>query len=227
MQSLLIETSTERGVIAYGNQTTLIDSKELPFGNSQSKFLMPYLIEVLKSCDSSRPNLDFIGVGVGPGSYTGIRLGVAVAQALAYVWNLPLVGICSLEGFVSSVSVTSYAAILDARIGGVYIQKRGILFGRDRQNTSPQVVPIEELGKYLGEIEYLVTPYASSLQNKLQRHYPERHWTWEERAPSIKDLFRMGEEKFKRGEGVIPPQQINLLYLRETEAERERMKRSQ
>lgn len=212
MRILLIETCTERGVIAYGNQENVLFARELPFGITQSKFLMPYLTEAFQFLGDS-PSLDAIGVGIGPGSYTGIRLGVAVAQALAYSWKIPLVGVSSLDGFIPSIPAADYAAVLDARIGGVYFQT---------PQSHPQVILIEEIGKYLKEVTHIVTSFAKSLQAKFKQHYSEDHWIWEERAPSVQALMKSIEQNFIQGKISTPPHHLDLLYLRQTEAEREK-----
>lgn len=228
MRILLIDTSTERGIIAYGNQTDIVFVKELPFGPSQSKFLMPYLSEALHSLGLSPP-MDLIGVGIGPGSYTGIRLGAAVAQSLAYCWKIPLVGVSSLEGFVPSMisPLLSYAAILDARIGGVYYQKGHVDQTGIIQRNSPQVASLEEAEKDLKAVSHLVTPFAKSLQIKVKKHYPDQQWIWEERPPSALALLRSVEQCYLQGNFVMPPAHLDLLYLRQTEAERERALRQQ
>ena len=224
MHILLIETCTERGVIAYGHGEDILFAKELPFGLNQSKALMPSLDEVLQPFGYP-PQLDVIGVGIGPGSYTGIRLGVAVAQALAYSWKIPLIGISSLQGFVPSVSAVNYAAVLDARIGGVYFQKGTKDSGGKVVRDAPQVAPIEEMGEHLKGVTYLVTPFAKSLQTKLIQAYPNDSWIWEERSPSISALLESVEQTYRQGKRIAPPQHLDLLYLRQTEAEREKASR--
>jgi tRNA threonylcarbamoyladenosine biosynthesis protein TsaB len=225
MRFLLIETCTERGVIAYGNQNEILFTRELPFGPSQSKYLMPYLTEALHSFGFP-PSLDAIGVGIGPGSYTGIRLGVSVAQALAYSWKIPLVGVSSLEGFVPSVSCRQYAAILDARIGGAYFQKGRIDEEGVLHKSAPQVASLEEIGPFLEDATHLVTPFAKSLQAKLKQCYPESNWIWEESSPSVPALLQSIEQAYREGKTITPPDQLNLLYLRQTEAEREKARRT-
>ncbi len=221
LKFLFIDTCTERGMIAYGNHEELLFERELPFGLTQSKFLMPYLNEALTTFGLPPP-LEAIGVGVGPGSYTGIRLGVAVAQALAYAWHLPLVGISSMEGLVPSTACSRFASLIDARIGGVYFQQ-----GRYEDNgllsrTPPQVIPLDAIGQHLEEVSLFVTPYATGLQGKLAPLYPEKEWAWEERAPSARIALQNIEAQYRAGQYKIPPEPLELLYLRQTEAERRR-----
>lgn len=223
MRSLLIETSTERGVIAYADGQTILFEKELPFGLNQSKFLMPSLQEALQLFNY--PQLDVIGVGIGPGSYTGIRIGVAVAQALAYSWKVPLVGISSLNGFVPTETQVSFAALIDARIGGVYLRKGWKNEQEIIYQSEPLVCSLEEIGPLLDDVTHLVTPVAKSLQSKLNPYDKESHWIWQESAPSVLTLLNQVQQLYDQGKQVIPPQQLTLLYLRETEAERMKNKK--
>ncbi len=218
MRILLIETSTERGVVAYADGQTVLFEKQLPFGLNQSKFLMPVLQEALQAIDPAA--VDAIGVGIGPGSYTGIRIGVAVAQALAYSWKVPLVGIPSLNGFVPLENNVSFAALIDARIGGVYLRKgwkseQGILY-----QTEPVVCAWEEVLPLLECVHYFVTPVAKSLQSKFNSYNKENPGKWQESAPSVLALLNSVQLLYSQGKQVMPPQQLSLLYLRETEAER-------
>ncbi len=221
MNFLLIDTSTERGIIAYGNSQNRFFERELPFGLSQSKFVMPYLEESLKPFGFP-PILNAIAVGIGPGSYTGIRLGTAIAQALAFCWKVPLIGLSSLSGFVPKESITQYAAILDARIGGVYFQK-GVVGQKEFFQEDPQIYSLDELGLHLEGVNHFVTPSAKTLQIKLNTFDPNSTWIWEERAPSISTLMQLAETKFLKGEIVSSPNRLELLYLRQTEAERKKV----
>jgi len=219
MHLLIIDTSTERGLIAYCQDHVPIHLHFLPFGLNQSKTLMTDLQTILAPLGYPPPSLDFIGVTVGPGSYTGIRIGIAVAQSLAYAWKLPLVGVPSLHGFVP-IHEGSYAAVIDARIGGVYFLK-----GKKEQQTityegEPQVAPLEEAYQQLKTISCLVTPYAQVLKTKLL-HVGQ----WEESAPSAEALAKSMLRQIEQGKVVIPPQQVPILYLRETEAERARQQK--
>ena len=69
--------------------------------------------------------LDRIGVVVGPGSFTGLRVGIAFAKGLALAWETPLVGVGSLEALLASVAGGRVAAAIDAGRGQVYLQAGG------------------------------------------------------------------------------------------------------
>ncbi len=70
-------------------------------------------------------DLDRIGVTVGPGSFTGLRVGLAFAKGLALAWETPLVGLGSLAGLAASVGGGRIAAAIDAGRGQVYLQQDG------------------------------------------------------------------------------------------------------
>lgn len=220
MPYLIIETSTEKGMIACIEGKEILFFKELPCGQNQSKYLMPELQNCLKEGRVLISQLDGIGVGVGPGSYTGIRVGAAVAQALAFSWNIPLIGISSLNGFVPHSDSLSFAAVIDARIGGVYIRKgvkntKGIQF-----ITPPEVCSLEQLAVAVGQTSLFVTPNSSSLRGKIDPIL-KQSITWEERYPCVWAFVQSMEEALNQGQSVTAGN-LELMYLRKTEAERQK-----
>jgi tRNA threonylcarbamoyl adenosine modification protein YeaZ len=220
MQALIIETSTERGLIALSEDNQVKAVKELPFGYQQSKFLMSELEQLLK--DQTAHSFDCIGVGVGPGSYTGIRIGASVAKALAYAWKLPLIGFSSLEAFIPKEQGL-FAAVFDAKISGVYFLK-GL---KERQQISylsePSISPLAELNLHWQEIEFLVTPYEKNIKSKIHQLYPQASWKWEEVSPNAEQLASRIAEKYRLQEWSLDGR-LELLYLRKTEAELEKEK---
>lgn len=221
MVYLIIETSTDKGLIACLHNQEVIFSKDLLFGQNHSLFLMPELNDSLNAYNINDAELTCIGVGIGPGSYTGIRIGVSVAQALAFCWNLPLIGIPSLNGFVPKTHKEHFAAIIDARIGGAYI-RTGVRNDAGIQFLSePEVCPLEELHSKLMPNTHLVTPNSLSLNTKLQKLYPDHDWTWEERYPCLSSLADYMHNAIEQG-GVCKAGELTLMYLRQTQAEREK-----
>lgn len=223
MLTLLIETSTEKGLVAISRHSEILFHKELPQGFNNSKYLLPTIIEGLQNTQLSLKQLTMVAVGIGPGSYTGMRVGVIVAKSLAYACRLPLVGVSSLEGFIPHCLLegSSYVAVIDAKIGGVYLQT-GTRFGNQIHYTSaPLLCTLEEFSKHVNNNSNFVTPCSTRLQPLLQALYPNNHWQWEEAWPDPTQLTLSAIDKYNKGLASTSTQ-LDLLYLRKTQAEIER-----
>ena len=217
MLSLLIETSTERGCIAILRDQELVCFKELPFGLTNSQHLLPEIEKMLKTSGITPRQLQFITAGIGPGSYTGIRVGVMVAKAFAYALKIPLVGVSSLEGFVPS-SIGNYAAIIDAKIGGVYLLLGQKTLEGTQLISPPQLIPLDQLKTKLSSIEILVTPNSSVIRPKIEKL---GSWLWEEKGVDPVQMTRSALKKKATGD-ISLDGKLELLYLRKTQAEIEK-----
>jgi tRNA threonylcarbamoyl adenosine modification protein YeaZ len=212
MKSLLIETSTERGLVALMQGGELLFHSELPYGYQNSKYLLPHIDAGLKKWGILVRNLDYVAVGVGPGSYTGMRVGAATAKALTFAAKLPLIGICSLKTFVPSED-GPFAVLIDAKIGGVYV----VTAVKDGKNivyhSEPEVVALDSIEDRLLGISKVVTPNATTLKSKFVEHYPHKKIEWEECAPNPRHMNRLAKEYYDLGE-FSRMGQLTLMYLR-------------
>lgn len=220
MLTLIIETSTERGIVSIFRDDKEIFFAELPFGYNNSKFLLPQIDEALKKTDIKASDLTQIVVGIGPGSYTGIRVGVIIAKTMSYPFKLPLIGICSLQSFLPSTQ-SSFAVLIDAKIGGVYLTKGHFQNGKLHYTIAPNIFPLDKVAEELTDTEILVTPYKEILKPKIEAIYPNEKWEWQERGPSSTQMHRLALEKFANKEFTTECQ-LELLYLRKTQAEIEK-----
>lgn len=144
MQTLLIDTSSDIGVLALIVNGVVVTERRLPNGPELSK----HLSGATKLMVSSRP--DQIVVGEGPGSLTGVRVGLALAQGLALGWEIPLVRVGSLHGFPEEL------VAIDARSGGLCVR-----IGSE----APVFLPPEEAEKRLaGRI--LASPHPERILAK-------------------------------------------------------------
>lgn len=109
MQILILETSCEKSCLVLANKDKPIAFKALSGGPELSRSLA---LEVKNLVGDRKP--DLVAVGAGPGSYTGIRVGAALAKGLSYGWQVPLMGFCSLKAFGPA------PVLVDARSGGFY-----------------------------------------------------------------------------------------------------------
>lgn len=212
MTTLVIDTSTEKGVMGIFRDSHILFQKELPFGLQGSRTLMPAIDEAFDFLQLSPFQLTSIAVGIGPGSYTGIRVGVVVAKSIAYACQIPLIGVTSLLTF-ASLKINSYAILFDARIGGVYLMKyHNFLF------SEPEVCPLEQLNGKLEGIQYLISPHQDRLYGKIATCFPNFPQEWQQATPSIFPLAEAAQKKYISGES-IKDGHLELLYLRKTQAE--------
>ena len=122
---LAIDTSnTTLSVALVENNEILIEVVEAT-KNDHSKRLMPTIEALFKKVNRTPKELDLIAVAEGPGSYTGVRIGVTVAKTLAWTLNKPLVGVSSLEILARNIKEDAYIIpLFDARrqtvFAGVY-----------------------------------------------------------------------------------------------------------
>jgi tRNA threonylcarbamoyladenosine biosynthesis protein TsaB len=117
MRYLTIDTTTKVIALALAENGKLIAEGFLNTGKTHSERLIPMIDQLLKTAAWSMKELDFLGVVRGPGSFTGIRIGIATAQGLAQVLKLPVCGVLSLDalawaGYGRSEEIVP---ILDAR----------------------------------------------------------------------------------------------------------------
>lgn len=211
MLTLLIDTSTERGVVFIFDEDKLVFNGLLPPGLHNSTDLLPAIADGFKQLGIAAKDLGLIGVGVGPGSYTGLRVAAMAAKALSYAGKIPLVGICTLSVFASCKD-EPYAVIIDAKIGGAYLQVPG---------KEPLVSALADLPAHLEGIATLVSPSCSQLAAKLSQIYPDNQWSWEEVSPNPHVMYRAAMHLHDSGRFTTDGS-VELLYMRKTQAEIER-----
>lgn len=94
---LHIETATDVCSVALTQGMEVLGVKESADGNSHSKNLLPFIDQVLREGKMSTSDLQGIAVSIGPGSYTGLRIGVSTAKGIAYSLNIPVITVSTLE----------------------------------------------------------------------------------------------------------------------------------
>jgi tRNA threonylcarbamoyladenosine biosynthesis protein TsaB len=112
-----IETSTPRASVAIGTETEIVSSYELGRGRSQDEILVPAIKQMLDDGEIRWQQLGGIAVGVGPGLFTGLRVGIATAKALAQTLAISIIGLPSLDALAYGVRYTrrTICACVDAR----------------------------------------------------------------------------------------------------------------
>lgn len=178
MVTLIIDVSTVKPLVlfAFGNEPLL--TLFLPEGPNSSRYLMGQIEEGLIRLKIAPASLKAIAASTGPGSFTGIRVGVAAALGLGHPLNLPLIGFCSLQGFICAEE-GSFVSLIDARIGGFY------LLLRERKGDR-----ISELGlPIFVEKEKFNETFAALRQAGPHASYPDPHYL----AAYIEARYQNGE----------------------------------
>jgi len=121
MRALAIDTATEMCSVSLSVSGEIL-SREVLAANRHSSIVLAMVDELLAEAELTLNQLDLLVNDVGPGSFTGIRIGLGVAQGLAYGADLPLLGVDALSALAKGVESTNdnVLAMIDARMGQIY-----------------------------------------------------------------------------------------------------------
>lgn len=212
MYSLLIETSTSRGALALGFNDKVVRSVELQGSIGAAK----YAHDLCQDAGIAFSDLSFCMVGIGPGSYTGIRVAVSFAKGIALALRCPLIPISSLYGFIPEEDGTFIAAF-DAKIGGIFTA-RGRKIGKEVEwESAPERLSDAEFCRLADLTDIVVTNEREWIAHKKIEIKTQVVST----SPCCEELIRYGWHQFQMGKGVMP-KDVHPLYLRKTQAEIEK-----
>jgi tRNA threonylcarbamoyl adenosine modification protein YeaZ len=199
MKGLILDTSSNRSYLLLAAEGKPVAYEPLEGGEKLSKELGARIKKFL----STPP--DFIAIGTGPGSYTGVRVGAAMAKTLAFGWQIPLFGFPSLQSFAPLEALSTCAILTDARMGGLYCQKGrmsegGWLF------DPPERLPLADTPTILKGVP-LFSPHSSEILKKAP--FPQGILDIEPNQTYLSDLFC--REAPMRGRS--PLEHLSLAYL--------------
>ncbi|CUH96291.1 hypothetical protein P22_2381 [Propionispora sp. 2/2-37] len=122
MPILAIDTATLVSSVALAAADTLVAELTLQTKKTHSELLMPHIDRILQMATIEKSLLKAVAVSIGPGSFTGLRIGLATAKALAYALHIPLIGVPSLAALAFNCPVPGsiLSPVLDAQKGNVY-----------------------------------------------------------------------------------------------------------
>ncbi|PCI93054.1 tRNA (adenosine(37)-N6)-threonylcarbamoyltransferase complex dimerization subunit type 1 TsaB [Candidatus Aerophobetes bacterium] len=173
MKSLCIESSRQEPTLVIFDHSTQkvfaiknLKSSELKDGKKHSTTLILEIKNLLEQANILKKDLDFIGTGLGPGSFIGTRVGIVTAKTLAYALEIPIVYYCSLELYDSNQE-GSFVILSDAKSKGLYAhfgKKEGSTITFDKE---PSLYTPDELLKKITKNTLLISPEADIAQGKL------------------------------------------------------------
>jgi len=148
-----IESATPVAAVAVAGEEGILAERMVLNKRTHSVNLLPMIKAVLEDSEVERRRLAGIAVSSGPGSFTGLRIGMSTAKALAQVWELPVVGISTLEALAHPLAGHgSYVCpVLNARKNEVYTALYDCTGPAPALLVSPRAVRIEELIEMLSD----------------------------------------------------------------------------
>jgi len=217
-----IETATMTGSLALMDDNRLISEYTLNMKTTHSSRLMPAFDMILNDSCIDKNDINGIAVSIGPGSFTGLRIGLATAKGLAFGLNIPLAGVPTLDALAYNLPYAMYQVcpILDARKNEVYASLYRFENGFIMRKSPYQVLPPEDLSSQINEKTILlgdgVDVYKSFFEEKLGElvtFAPDA-----QRLPRASVVAEIGLEKLKNGE-AIDISSSEPLYIRHADAE--------
>ena len=223
MKVLGIDTSTTCGSIGLIHDESVISEYLLNLSVTHSERLLDAIDLVLRKGRCSLTDLDGLAISIGPGSFTGVRIGVSTVKGLAYAVKKPVVGVSTLDVLASQVSPTPYliCPIIDARKGEVYSAfYRYEGFNRLKRLSQYQAIRPEVLSGMLKEPTIFlgdgVKTYGEDLRDSLKLFALFSPAALH--IPHGSAVARLGVELLLRGE-VLDLASFTPLYVRLSEAE--------
>lgn len=224
MKILAIDTATEACSAALlWNDAVLTREQVAP--QAHTRLILPMVHELLAEAGASLSGLDAIAFGRGPGSFTGVRIGIGAAQGLAYGAGVPLVGVSTLQmlaqgAFRRSQTEKAVAAI-DARMSEIYIGAFVLRDGLMQSVVDEAVILPEEAGEYLAQSAAAVaggaavgTGFTSYTQLAAELGLLPAAETQEDNLPWAQDMLPQAVAAFRVGD-YCEPALATPVYLRD------------
>ena len=230
MLTLAFETSAKAASVALMQDGKLLGESYQNTGLTHSQTLMVMAEDLLKQCSKTVSDVTAVAVAEGPGSFTGIRIGVAAAKGFAWGGQLPCYGVSTLEAMAKSLGIWQgyICPCMDARRQQVYNALFHVSNGVIRRITEDRAIALSDLAeeiKILQEPVFLVGDGSILCYNTLNSQVPSLVLPPEHRMHQrAVGVALLAEEKAAAGD-IGDGMALTPNYLRLSQAERERMER--
>ena len=196
---LCLETATKNCSVALSEHGSVIAFKEIATeGYSHAENLHVFIEDVMKQASKELNKLDAVAVSKGPGSYTGLRIGVSAAKGLCYSLDIPLISLETLDVLAAQVTAqTTIIPMLDARRMEVYSAIYDINKNKIR-DTQAQILDVNSFSRHLSEVK---TTFIGDGVAKFEEICNHRNASFITTAlPSAKDMAQLAEAKHKKSD---------------------------
>ena len=199
---LSIDTATRSGSVAIHQESAMIGLQQYDIEKSHSALLHIMIEQLLVNSGVEKSQLDAIAISAGPGSYTGLRIGVSTAKGLCLALDKPLIAVNTLEAMARQVANTNASdallcPMIDARRLEVYCLQMNSK-GEVIVETEAVIIDEKSFEKELNKGRVLFFGDGSDKCRELIRH--ENAVFVENIVPSAREVGQLAQEKFKKGE---------------------------
>ncbi len=216
---LNIETSTDACSVALTGDCSVLANFEERTGRRHAELLSGFVKKALDAADEQKRKIDAVAVSIGPGSYTGLRIGLSEAKGLAYALDVPLIGIPTLQILATNVMFnhhdidlnSRFAPMLDARRMEVYTCVLDMWL-KELMPTQPLILTETSYAQLLEQGPLLFMGNAIEKAKNVIRH-PNARWV-EGVQPLAADMLALSEKAFRAG-NFIDTAYSTPLYLKE------------
>ena len=230
MKILAFETSAKAASVALMDNGKLLGESYQNTGLTHSQTLMVMADDLLKTCGLTAKDVEAVAVAAGPGSFTGVRIGVAAAKGFAWGAELPCYGVSTLEAMARNLCIYQVYVVpaMDARRSQVYTAIFHAQKGALTRVEADMAISLAELGeriKNFSEPVFLVGDGATLCYNTLLEEVPglvlPPEHRMHQRAAGVALAAQVMIDAGEAGNGGS----LTPNYLRLSQAERERMAR--
>ena len=230
MLTLAFETSAKAASVALTENGKLLGESYQNTGLTHSQTLMVMAQDLLKQCSKTVSDLTAVAVAEGPGSFTGVRIGVAAAKGMSWGGSLPCYGISTLEAMAVSLGIWEgkICACMDARRSQVYNAVFTVKTGEISRLSEDRAIALADLKEELKTMDgpiFLVGDGANLTYKTLSGEIPNLILPPEhrlhQRAVGVALLAEQKQTAGETGDGNA----LSPNYLRLSQAERERMEK--
>ena len=229
MLTLAIDTATKVCAVALCQENEIIAEYRINAGMTHSEGLMPQIAQILERTKTKREDIELLAISTGPGSFTGLRIGLATVEAMAYSWQIPLVGIDTLKALAYNIPLSGQVLfpLLDAQKGNFY---GAIYEWIDGQLIEHLPVSVLSAAEVLLQAEQMSKKniFLGECKKLIEKGLPQNCEIAPEsmRLPKASSVAIAGQNKFANGDKTTAFL-LDLHYIRRSEAEELWEKRQQ
>jgi len=205
---LALDTSTPAVTVALHDGTGVVAEHTVIDARRHTELVAPSIAGVLGDAGADRRDLDAIVVGVGPGPFTGLRIGLVTARTLGAALGIPVSGVCSLDVIAAEAAVDgSLVVVTDARRKEVYVAS----YTGGRRTAGPDVVAPGAAATDLPAAGAGAVLYLDAFPNAIPPEYPSARVLAEMVATGVADLVAPDPLYLRRPDATPPGQRKSAL----------------